>query len=248
MLYRLDANYLFSTQPLGLHALKLRLALFCAHEKYVERARPAHGPQPAGFSINLAKFKSVLGMPNSNDARAIKAAIAILQSDPVFEQLSISSDGRKLHCILCNDLHNVAYFERFATLDLEEIAKPRTVAEFHLAMRWAQTRRMKAPAITLGSDAVATMARNSHSNLAWVRRTLLPAAKILASRLRIEIFIGATWSSGACCPPNLRLRFKIPGQHWKHPTFQKAHCGEHAWFIDKTSVKRLHKPTAQLIF
>lgn len=249
MRYRIDTKYMFSTRPLSLHALKLRVALICAHEKYVERARPAHGPQPAGFHINLAVFKPVLGMPKANDSRAIKRAVEDLQGDPAFEQLSISSDGRALDCKLCPDMQCASYLERYFTISLDEIAWPHTVASFHLAMRWAQARRMKAPAVVVEPSETAAMARGRiHAELPWIRRTLLPAAQRLTEHHKIELFVGARWSSGKGWPPTLRLRFRRPGEHWTRALFRKVHAGEHAWVIDKDGFERLHKPYVRLIY
>lgn len=248
MSFVLESVFTYHPRPIGLHALKLRMALFSMHAAYV-RTQSVDTPRVFGCRAATIDVRRMIGLGKAKDARAIRHAIVELQDDPAFQWLKLSEDGRQLYFALTPELCYVTHLERYTILDDADYHCPRSVADFHLSIRYAEARRMVAPACTVLSDGSAAMAGpGRRADEAWVRRTLLPAVGRISARISGPVFLGAMWPANAAPAPTLRLRFGGPATKWTATTITKHRLDEHAWMITATKATRLHRPRIAPIY
>ncbi|SEB06521.1 hypothetical protein SAMN05444370_1469 [Rubrimonas cliftonensis] len=242
MTFLLDAAFAHNPRPLRLHALKLRLALMAIYYAYRER-QPAGEPHPYGCSLPSVDVRNMIGLGRAKDARALRRAIGELQDDPAYQWINLSQHGRRLAFALEPSLCHVAHMERYALIKNEDFQRPGTIADFHLSLRHAEVRKMKAPACAAPPVGAAAMAGpGSRPDDDWARRTLLPAVRRLAARIDAPVFVGAVWPANPAMAPSLRFRFGGSGTVWTPAGMRKVRIDEHAWLVTADGAKRLNRP------
>lgn len=242
MPFLLDADVAHNPRPLGLHALKLRLALMAIYYAYRERL-PADAPHPYGCSVPSVDVRRMIGLGGANDARGLRRAIAELDGDPAYQGIMLSPDGRDLTFVLDLRLCHVTHMPRYALIKDEDFQRPGRIADFHLSLRHAEVRKMKAPACDVPPVGAAAMAGPGRCpDPAWARRTLLPAVCRLAAHIDGPVFVGAVWPMDPAMAPSLRFRFGGAETVWTPAGMKKVRVDEHAWLVTAGHAERLHRP------
>lgn len=126
-------------------AFKILIGVLSIHDELDDWSSAAKTQMPEAW-LKLSEFRKSVGLAGNRDARAFRDAVEELKQSELFDEISITPNGRIMEWTFDPDVWYLQQFrETYVLLTLAEIAVCKTQLEYQFVCEMTRTRRMGAP-------------------------------------------------------------------------------------------------------